>query len=669
MGPERGTTGRVRGGAVGALLVVLASSLVMVGAGPAGASADIISPPFSSSRTEGGVSCTPESPSTTTCDAPVLLANASDGRAEVALGVKKGTEPDGEVSGRGTAAISATHHLGSEVSAVTYNVEAHVERATADALAIGGSAGAGAALLLGASAPCGSYLCSGQGSAGLMWTTAGSAEGPVGQNVTASVTVEASGVLLSPAEVALSIELVGGVYTSASNGWNGPSLYCGFPLWWCGDRPLEQTVTNPAYLASAKVDAAVRITRVTASYHLHPLAPDVAVSWGRRPIRTSWTPPASPIPITGYRVYRNGVFIGAVDATATTYQDNDGPSGHHYYEVSAVSEGGEGPRGGQWGGGWNVPAPVRHLAASPEVCPHLASRQGTRLEWLPPAPDIDAPSYGYKVYRGTTPDSLSLHAQVLSLRSLQATWVDCDIPPGATYYYQLTTWGAAEDSEPSPVVSRTLPGILNPTSAPAAAGSLVATATSSSSVKLDWAAPPLQGTPVEYYKVWRKRSGDYGYRSHALVPATATSYDDRPSTLPLTPAPPEAGGVYSYQVTAVNAAGEGPPSNEATAGTPSGVPGAVPALYAAGYYKSKRDHGIRLEWPAPSSDGGSPVTGYRIERGTETGKVTPLTTVNADSAGYSDTTVTKGVRYYYRVAAVNANGVGAPSPETSAVAE
>jgi hypothetical protein len=56
---------------------------------------------------------------------------------------------------------------------------------------------------------------------------------------------------------------------------------------------------------------------------------------------------------------------------------------------------------------------------------------------------------------------------------------------------------------------------------------------------------------------------------------------------------------------------------------------------------------------APGDDGGSPVTGYRVQRATDPGFTTNLATV--DSSGTVMLTgLTPGVRYYYRATARNA---------------
>ena len=57
-------------------------------------------------------------------------------------------------------------------------------------------------------------------------------------------------------------------------------------------------------------------------------------------------------------------------------------------------------------------------------------------------------------------------------------------------------------------------------------------------------------------------------------------------------------------------------------------------------------------WTAPSFDGGSPVTGYRIYRATASGGESYLQSVGV-STSFVDSAVTNGTTYYYKVAAEN----------------
>jgi CSLREA domain-containing protein len=79
-----------------------------------------------------------------------------------------------------------------------------------------------------------------------------------------------------------------------------------------------------------------------------------------------------------------------------------------------------------------------------------------------------------------------------------------------------------------------------------------------------------------------------------------------------------------------------------------------------------RNGSVALQWLPPSSDGGSQVTSYRIYRGSASAGETLLTTV-ANVTAYTDSAVSNGTQYWYRISAVNSVGEGPLSNELSAI--
>ena len=122
------------------------------------------------------------------------------------------------------------------------------------------------------------------------------------------------------------------------------------------------------------------------------------------------------------------------------------------------------------------------------------------------------------------------------------------------------------------------------------------------------------------------------------------------------------GTTYFYKVSALNAAGEGPRSTEASA-KPATVP-TVPRSVVAAQNATK---GVTLTWVAPSSNGGAAIAGYRLYRGTTTGSQ-PFLLAIGNVTSYVDSATTAGVRYYYRLSAVNAAGEGPLSSRVNAIA-
>lgn len=62
---------------------------------------------------------------------------------------------------------------------------------------------------------------------------------------------------------------------------------------------------------------------------------------------------------------------------------------------------------------------------------------------------------------------------------------------------------------------------------------------------------------------------------------------------------------------------------------------------------------VHLSWTAPASDGGNPLTAYRIYRGTSSGGETFLNSVGPGSTTYDDNTAVNETPYFYQVSAQN----------------
>jgi hypothetical protein len=82
---------------------------------------------------------------------------------------------------------------------------------------------------------------------------------------------------------------------------------------------------------------------------------------------------------------------------------------------------------------------------------------------------------------------------------------------------------------------------------------------------------------------------------------------------------------------------------------------------------SAATNGITVLWNAPASNGGSPLTGFRLYRAAGTNAPTLLATFGLVDS-YTDSAVTAGTTYVYEVSAVNAVGEGPVSAPGSATA-
>jgi hypothetical protein len=189
--------------------------------------------------------------------------------------------------------------------------------------------------------------------------------------------------------------------------------------------------------------------------------------------------------------------------------------------------------------------------------------------------------------------------------------------------------------------------------APSALRSLAASPNLAAGVGLTWQPPSSAGDPAfQGYTIYRGAPGG-PLSVHATVNAGAVSFTDTDVV---------NGGSYAYQVAAFSNFGEGPRTEVVTAqrGTAPGAPRSPTA--------STGPKGITLKWAAPTTNGGSPVTAYRIFRSTTSGTESFLVSVSGSTLTYLDKAVTKKTRYFYWIIAVNVLGEGAHSAEVSATA-
>jgi len=371
-----------------------------------------------------------------------------------------------------------------------------------------------------------------------------------------------------------------------------------------------------------------------------PSAPENLVATGGDGyVVLTWEAPADDggSPIIGYKIYRgmesgNEVLLTSV-GNVTTYNDTGLTNGQrYYYRVSAVNGVGEGELSEEVNATpLGVPSAPLNLAA-------MGGEGYVVLTWEEPLDDGGSSIIGYRIYRGTSSGNEVLLTSVGNV----TTYNDTGVTNGQRYYYRVSAVNGVGEGELSEEVSALPQGV------PSAPQNLVARG-GDGYVVLTWEAPEDDGgSPIVGYKIYCGMR--YGGETYLTTIGNLTTYKDTGVT---------NGRTYYYRVSAVNGIGEGELSEEASA-TPQGVPSAPENLVARG-----GDGYVVLTWEAPADDGGSPITGYKIYRGTSPGEEVLLTTVGNETT-YNDTGVTNGQTYYYRVSAVNGIGEGELSEEVSA---
>ena len=270
------------------------------------------------------------------------------------------------------------------------------------------------------------------------------------------------------------------------------------------------------------------------------------------------------------------------------------------------------------------------------------------LSWNAPASDGGAAIIGYDVYLGTSSHGES--ASPVNTGLITGTsYTVSGLKNGTTYYFTADAVnranlhsGVSAEASATPVA---------PVTAPGAPSGLTATA-GDTQVSLSWKAPGSDGGAViTGYRVYQGT----GKKPVASVAGTSATVKGLTN-----------GTTYSFKVTAVNKAGEGPASGAASA-TPTAAttkPGPPNGLTA-----SPGNGQVTLSWTAPGSSGGAAISGYEIYRGTTPGgeSGTPVNASLVAGTSYTVTGLTNGTTYYFTVAAVSkAKLQGAKSGEASA---
>ncbi len=273
------------------------------------------------------------------------------------------------------------------------------------------------------------------------------------------------------------------------------------------------------------------------------------------------------------------------------------------------------------------PGPPQNLAAT-------VVRNAVTFSWQAPATSGE-PTTGYMLDAGYAPGTTAVSLPLGNVLTFSVA------APDAVYYVRLRARTAAGFGPPSnEVVVAT--GQAAPPLAPLA---LLATV-QGTTVQLQWTENPL-GPAIASYQLQAGHSA--GVTDVAVLPFSATARGFS-AVVPV--------DTYFVRIVAVNAAGTGPPSNEAMLTTGPGVctipsaPTGVSAGTALG--------AISLTWNPPSA--GAIPTIYRIQAGTASG----LSNWGAVDVPGTLTTVGGAVPsgpYFIRVFAMNACGASAASAE------
>jgi len=302
------------------------------------------------------------------------------------------------------------------------------------------------------------------------------------------------------------------------------------------------------------------------------------------------------------------------------------------------------------------PTPVIPIAApvppaAPTGVTATAGDGQATVSWTAPAPSGGPAITSYQII--TTP---AVVGPITGISESSTSFVVTGLINGISYSFEVRAENADGDgplSNPSNSVTPATPVVLVAPSAPTG----VTATRGNTQAAVSWTSPADGGSPITGYRVQVLRNGGLVRTVNLSGTATSTVITGLVN-----------GTAYTFRVSALNAIGLGSLSAASNAVTPASVPGA-PGIRAAGPGTAGGAVTATARWNAPSSTGGSPITGYRVTalRMAANGTVLRTTTVTAGSTLRALTMTLPAGIYRFTVVAVNALGASPASARSSLV--
>ena len=288
--------------------------------------------------------------------------------------------------------------------------------------------------------------------------------------------------------------------------------------------------------------------------------PNVAATPNVNSITVTWSPPTSLTTVTAYHVYAGSsagstAKIGETNGTTLTYTESGLTSGTtRYYRVLAVNAAGAGSLSTAAQG------TTLTLSTAPTLFTATGDADSIVLTWAPPTDPGSATPITYRIWRGLTSTSLTVLANTTS--GTNTTFIDMGLPDAATRFYQVAAVTSAGEGARTAVTSATTHDVA---SAP------VLTLTPGvERMTLTWTVPATTGAvgePIVSYKIYRGEAPGTG----AMVANVTLSPTEGTTNVLYQDTGLVGAKTYWYYVRAYTRAGDGSPSNEASAATLAAV--------------------------------------------------------------------------------------------------
>ena len=221
---------------------------------------------------------------------------------------------------------------------------------------------------------------------------------------------------------------------------------------------------------------------------------------------------------------------------------------------------------------------------------------------------------------------------------------------GPTYSWTASVSGMYNGGTPQHSRSLTLPE--RPPAAPAAPSTPSVSSIQPTSATLSWSTPANNGSALIGYGGYVSRSSSF---SPVDIDLAQTGWATSRTVTGLA-----KGTTYYTKVLARNGVGWGSWSGVrsfTTSTTAPGTPG-TPSLSSA------TPTAVTVSWSAPSDNGGAAITSYTVDRATDSGFSSGLTTTTMSGTSLQVTGLSPGTSYWFRVRATNATGTSGTSGST-----
>ena len=362
-------------------------------------------------------------------------------------------------------------------------------------------------------------------------------------------------------------------------------------------------------------------------------------------VKLSWTPPAAPAG-------------GAITDYSIQYSSNNGTEWKNYphdplitspvvisgltlgtsyvFRVAAVNVGGAGVYAK------SAAVVPRTMPTAPASVSATGGDSKAIVTWTAPLSNGGSAITGYKVEYAV---SSGTDWKSITAAATATTATVTGLINGTSYLFRVSavnvagTGAAALVSDPITVMK------------PALAPTTLVGKPGSTSVDLTWVIPNDGGSPIKDYVIQYSTNGGAAWTSFShspsafVQPGSATAAAATVTGL-------ANGTSYVFQVAAITDAGQGAFA-KSTAVVPRTVPTAPASVSVTG-----GDSKATVTWTAPLSNGGSAITGYKVEYAVSSGTDWKSITAAATATTATVTGLINGTSYLFRVSAVNVAGTG-----------